>query len=214
MAGSQEQNKPSGASFSTERGKGRQLSPASLRGLTKAGTSHSVQSWESAWLNNQTLDSSLQNTRFQINYLWSRITRKPQSLNLNIKDSVVSFESQKWTHFGTGSRDCFSTLLRNERTTSACGPASARPIMSFLLASMIINRCAMNHFLEGAPSQTHGRPLEGAIHQNESREFRGHIHCFEERSLQPRPSGVWSEWVVPSIITSTSKTCPHQPARS
>lgn len=164
--------------------------PPPSEAYTKAGTSHSVQSWESAWLNNQTLDSSLQNTRFQINYLWSRITRKPQSLNLNIKDSVVSFESQKWTHFGTGSRDCFSTLLRNERTTSACGPASARPIMSFLLASMIINRCAMNHFLEGAPSQTHGRPLEGAIHQNESREFRGHIHCFEERSLQPRPSGV------------------------
>lgn len=87
-----------------------------------------VQSWESDWLNNQTLDSSLQNTGFQINYLWNRITRKLHSLNLNIKDSVVSFESQKWTHFGTGSRDCFSTLLRTERTTSACGPEAARPI--------------------------------------------------------------------------------------
>lgn len=140
-------------------------------------------------------------------------TRKPHSLNLNIKDSVVSFESQRWTHFGNGSRDCFSSLLRNERTTSECGPASAWPIMSFLLASMIINRCAMNHYLEGAPLQTHGWPLEGAKHQNDSQEFPGRIHCFEERSLQPRPSCVWSEWVVPSIITSTSNTCPHESAR-
>lgn len=100
---------------------------------------------------NQNLNSILQNSGFQINYLESKRTRKPHSLlNLNIIDSVVSFESQKWTHFGTGSRDCFSILLRNKRITLACGPALAGPILSFRPACMIVSRCAVNHHLEDA----------------------------------------------------------------
>lgn len=150
--------------------RGAQRSPAShhrglhtwglgyLKGLQRPALSKVSSHENRASSNNQTLDFILQNSGFQINYLESKITRKPHSLlNLNIKDSTVSFESQIRSHFGTGSGDCFSTFLRKEKTTVACGPASAGPILSFLPASMIIiSRCAMNHDSEGAPPQTHG----------------------------------------------------------
>lgn len=126
---SQEQKKPSGSPLSPQRGvKGEHNCPAPVptrpaplgsalpQALRRPALPKACSHENEAGPNNQTLDSVLPNSGFQINCLESKVTRKPRSLlNLNIIDSVVSFESQKWTHFETGSRDCVSMRLRNEK---------------------------------------------------------------------------------------------------